>query len=74
MAHMSFVIVEGAACATLVENDGVIWYHVVRPFSPGLEKTKRAAHPGLGVLPFHRSFGIRSDRVYMRQHVGGSRM
>jgi hypothetical protein len=41
---MSFVIVEGAACATLVENDGVIWYHVVRPFSPGLEKTKRAAH------------------------------
>ena len=41
---MSFVIVEGAESARLVENDGVIWYHVVRPFSPGLEKTKRAAH------------------------------
>jgi hypothetical protein len=44
MAHMSFVIVEGAESAPLVENDGVIWYHVVRPFYQGWEKTKRAAH------------------------------
>lgn len=41
---MSFVIVEGAESAPLVENDGVIWYHVVRPFYRSWEKTKRAAH------------------------------
>ncbi len=45
MAQASFVMTEVAERAMLVENEGIIWYHVVSSFSPKWEKTK-AAHPG----------------------------
>jgi hypothetical protein len=35
MVQANFVFFEGSYYATLFENDGVIWYHVGRPFSQG---------------------------------------
>ena len=47
---MSFVIVEGAESAPLVENDGVIWYHVGR--SHFRVKNKEGSTPGRVCCPF----------------------
>jgi hypothetical protein len=50
---MSFVIVESAACATLVEIDGVIWYHVVRShFLSRIGENKEGSTPGGVCCPF----------------------
>ncbi len=44
MAQVSFVIVEVAERAVMVEKESIIWYRVVSPFSPRWEKTKWAVH------------------------------
>src|SRR6266851_5063687 len=46
MAQTNFMIIEVAGYAQVVEIERFIWYHVVRPFSPGWEKTNEAVHPG----------------------------
>jgi len=52
LAQADLVIVEVSLCAMTVENEGVIWYHVVRPFSfVGLKQSGQHTWPG--VLPFH---------------------
>ena len=48
---MSFVIVEVAECATMVENDGVIWYHVIRPHFKHRVKNKEGSTPGMVCCP-----------------------
>ena len=48
---MSFVIVECAECATLVENDGVIWYHVVRTSLSQTGENKEGSTPARVCCP-----------------------
>jgi hypothetical protein len=53
MAQANFVIVEGAACAPLVENDGVIWYHAGRShFLSKIGENKEGSTPGQVCCPF----------------------
>jgi hypothetical protein len=57
MAQANFVIVEGAESAPLVENDGVIWYHVGRSHflsKIGENKEGSTPRPGCAALSsFH---------------------
>ena len=61
MAQASFVIVEVAECATMVEIEGVIWYHVVRPFSPKMGENKVGSTPRQVCCPFTVQMNGRLD-------------
>ena len=52
MAQTSFVIVEVFERTVMVENEGVIWYHIVS-LSLGNVRKQRRQHTLVGVLPFH---------------------
>ena len=52
LAQADFVIIKVASRAMTVEIEGVIWYHVVRPFSPRWEKTQEGGTPGGVCCPF----------------------
>jgi hypothetical protein len=45
MSQANFVIIEVSWYAIMVENDGVIWYHVGRSFSPRRENIKEGSTP-----------------------------
>ena len=52
MAQTSFVIAQVAERAMVVEIEGIVWYHVDRPFAPRWEKTKEGSTPGVVYCPF----------------------
>ena len=62
MAQASFVIVEVAECATMVEIEGVIWYHVGSyPFSPEMGENKMGSTPRQVCCPFTVQMNGRLD-------------
>jgi hypothetical protein len=75
MAQASFVIIEVAECATIVEIEGIFWYHVVRSFSPEMGENKMGSTPCQVCCPYavqmEWSFGC---AWCMRQRWGGARI
>ena len=57
VAQADLVTVEVASCASMVENERVIWYHNSNPFSPGGRK-QRGQHIWRGMLPLCCSDGV----------------
>src|SRR5258708_40364282 len=58
MAQASFVIIEVAEYATMVEIEGIFWYHVGSSLSLPDGRKQSGQHTWQGVLPFHCSNGM----------------